>query len=307
MPTLQTFHSFPLLPLELRLRIWTFAIFTPQLISLVAYTEEETSSLLPSTSSPSSKTSQTRMYTYLERCSSLSIAKPHPLLHTNAESRGLLLSTHYLLPYYPEAEVFQLIKSTPIQPSPPNPDLNPQLNTLKVLEPTKLHNLNHTLLTSIKKPQTLFSPTTTILFLADPPSHAPTTYYTSLSVLPRWLPTSLLSSIRYLVLSYYTWRKDRKFHLLQILYSFSSLERLYVCFVGSGTEWKGKGRGEGGGWLDAVRRDANDMDGMVRQVEREVLGDVEELDRKAGGKWKRPVVKVVRDRRAAVKNWEGSE
>jgi len=114
--------------------------------------------------------------------------------------------------------------------------------------------------------------------------------------------------------SYYTWRKDRIFKILEILSRFESLEKVWVCFVGCGPDMirrenaLGRSGGLGGSWLDAVRLQGDDSDAMLRSVEREVLEDVEEMERSflATGKvWKRPVVGVIRDRKALLKEWEG--
>lgn len=73
-------------------------------------------------------------------------------------------------------------------------------------------------------------------------------------------------------------------------------------------DWgEGGAHGGGGGWLDAVRRDGDDMDRMLGRVEREVGEDVEELERRAritGREWRKPVVRGVRDRNALVKDWQ---
>ncbi|KUJ24280.1 uncharacterized protein LY89DRAFT_16914 [Mollisia scopiformis] len=249
MPITSSFHPFSRLPLELRLRIWSFALPAPQLASLVAYTEEES---LRKTPFDNPGGPQKWIYMYFERCSTLSVKKPHPLLQANHESRSLVLSHHHLLPYTPDSEVLLLTKTNETVPSPRN-------NGPHLLEPRKLLALNKDLIDSQTKPFTLFNPHQDVLFLADPRRQI---HCSSLSVVVRWLHPPLLSSIRILGLSYYTWRKDRKFKILNLLYEFSSLEKLYVCFVGSGEEWDGgENGGWGGGWLDAVRREGDDMDG----------------------------------------------
>jgi len=137
--------------------------------------------------------------------------------------------------------------------------------------------------------KTLFNPHLDILFLQDPPNRD---FVSSLSVICRWLDNSVLEHITSLALPYYTWRKDRMKEDLSLLMRFKRLERVWVCFVGGGSE---EGRR---GWLSAVNGENGGREIEVphlKQVEEQVRGDVEGLARGFPG-WKRPRFGFVMDK-----------
>jgi len=141
----------------------------------------------------------------------------------------------------------------------------------------------------------LFNPDLDILFLADPPSSHLVRHVPSLSVLVRWLDQSVIGSVRRLAIPYYSWRKDKTFNQLDLLFGFKSLERLWVCFVGDGGTERSR---SGVGWLGAVGGGLGE-EGYLREVKEQVMGDLEELGRRKV-EWKRPWVGFVRDRGAVM-------
>ena len=141
----------------------------------------------------------------------------------------------------------------------------------------------------LKMNPVLFNPKIDAMFLADPPgSHQ----ISSLSVLVRWLDTSVVESVRRLGIAYSTWKKDRTFEQLVLLTKFKGLERVWVCLVGAlgGEELRGEG------WLQAVQREQF----YLEEVREQVRCDVEDLQRKIVG-WRCPQVMVVDNRRAVLK------
>lgn len=115
----------------------------------------------------------------------------------------------------------------------------------------------------------------------------------------RWIPKNVIETLRSIAIPYFTWRKTRKAHdveSLQLLIKFKDLEELYVSFLG------GQSVVQAHTWLDEVNG-MEELGGHFREVEMEVLADVENLARKFP-EWRRPVVRVVKHRSVLAREFE---
>lgn len=304
----RTFHHFTRLPLELRIKIWSYALPDPKIVDIIAISTDESQQLFyPQTVDEGGSHRERRarwVRTFVDRMVSPRQDVP-ALLGVERETRELVLRGWKVLDGVGglskemssgtgfgagEGEVVELgsdvrgdgnwrFKAPEVQ--------GDGVESMFYLAPPSKHSL------------TLFNPTLDILFLADPPSSHLVRHVPSLSVLVRWLDQSVVESVRRLAVPYYSWRKDRTFNQLGLLLRFKSLERLWVCFVGDGGIEESSGRE---GWLGAVGRVADRHDGgegYLGEVREQVMGDVEELGRREV-EWRRPLVMVVRDRGAVM-------
>lgn len=316
MYSIQQFCLFPLLPLELRLRILFFALPPPQLVSLVAYHEEKDVKVLnrlldrryPERDSDESlsETGCQRMKLIGDRCHILASKSPSPLLHANHESRLFILSQSRIF-YSPDPrQALHFPDGTALASSNWKPRAAPDVTQARAPGPINGTYTSNASRKAIKRLPVLFNSKLDVLFLADPRDRS---QYSSLSVIVRCFDEALLSSIRMLGVSYFTWRKDRLFKNLGELSKFQSLEKLWICFEGCGEDVIERGGvvGHGRGWLDALRQEGDDQDGRLKQVEREALEDMKEMERTLstmGTIWSPPILSVVRDQEALVKEWK---
>jgi hypothetical protein len=137
------------------------------------------------------------------------------------------------------------------------------------------------------RPFALIDPRNDILFLQDPP-HA--VYQTgvpvvsSLEILVRWLDPEIIANVRRLAIPYYSLRKTRVLGHLEVLMEFKGLNELCVSFLGG---YDGQRRL----WSDEV----GDLGGHMNEVEKEISGDLESLEKEFPG-WERPALKFVKHR-----------
>jgi hypothetical protein len=299
-----TFHPFSKLPLELRLKIWTYALPGPKIVDIIAISTDESQQLyyLP-TGNPSRKERGQRvrwMRTFTDRMGSPK-QEVSALLCVDREVRELVLKQWKVLDGVGGLGVRERFEGESGAGDGETVGLRrggmgdgnwrfkaPEVQgdgveSMFYLAPFSNNNLP------------LFNPTLDILFLADPPSSHLVRHVPSLSVLVRWLDQGVIESVRRLAIPYYSWRKDRTFNQLGLLLRFKSLERLWVCFVGDGGTERSRERA---GWLGAVGREEGE-EAYLGEVREQVMGDMEELGRRDVG-WGRPCVEVVRDRGAVL-------
>jgi hypothetical protein len=297
--TKSAFRHFNKLPLELRLKIWAYVLPDSKIVDIVAISTDESQQLffLPPEDGGDGRRQPRAKWvrTFVDHVHVHDQSLPS-LLHVNRQTRDLVLKkwrTLHRLDYKREGGMISSQGGATgtgeerrdgkwLGFKPPEVQ-NDGLESMFYLAPPLRHNLG------------LFNPELDILFLADPPSthHLPTYLVSSLSVLVRWLDQSVIESVTGLAIPYYTWRKDRTFKQLGLLFKFKRLQRLWVCFVGDREEGRV-------GWLGAVGRDVDaGEDGYLADVKEQVRCDVEELGRKEAG-WRRPLVGVVRNRGAVV-------
>jgi hypothetical protein len=284
-------HHFNQLPLELRLKIWACALPAPQIVDIVATSSDENQQLF---SLPSELGEEGRIRTKVVRSFVDHVQTLRPnfsaLLHVNRQTRDLVLKRwRFLGVPEPKDEWDLTVDREEIEMHgegstwrsssfmPPEVQDDGRESMFYLAPPPPRHNF------------TLFNPELDVLFLADPPS---TRRVSSLSVLVRWLDPSVIENVTGLAIPYYSWRKDKTFKHLGLLLKFKSLRRLWVCFVGDRPGMEG--------WLSAIEmeRDGSE-EGYIKDVRKQVWGDIEELERKEVG-WKRPWVGVVRDRGAVM-------
>jgi hypothetical protein len=300
----RTFHHFTRLPLELRIKIWSYALPEPKIVDVIAISTDDSQELfyLPTGNEGWDHREQRVKWvrTFVDRMVSPRQDIP-ALLGVERQTRELVLRRWKVLGGVGglskemscgtgfgagEGEVVTLeigvggdeswrFKAPEVQ--------GDGVESMFYFAPPSKHSL------------TLFNPALDVLFLADPPSSHLARHVPSLSVLVRWLDRSVIESVRRLAVPYCSWRKDRTFNQLGSLLRFKSLERLWVCFVGDG---RIEGSGGSWGWLVAVGRvgDGHDSkEGYLGEVREQVMGDVEELGRREM-EWRRPSILVVRDR-----------
>ena len=292
----QTFHYFPLLPLELRLKIWSLLLPEPRIVDVVAV----------STGGDINFFQETGRWTLSYKDCLQSPGQEvfgNVLMFVNREARYLLLKRWKVMQ---DVEVFGGVVATweragyqgNVQTGEVGKEGGRQIGP-EVLEDGRLGLFNlHP--PAHRAPTILFNPDQDVLFLADP-SH--TSLSSSLAVLVRWLDKVLVRSVRYLAIPYNSWFKDRLYGNLGELKKFEALERLWICFV---ADENFQGTGD---WLAAVRRrgrdesqgesDVEEENKYLIEVREQVRGDVASDGALLG--WERPVVRVVRDKGVVMK------
>jgi hypothetical protein len=292
----QAFHYFPLLPLELRLKIWPLLLPDPRIVDIIAVSKggdhqffqekgRRIQSFVDCLQSPGQ-----------EVCGNV-------LMFVNREARNLLLKRWKVMQevevikrgvgtwerarYKEEVGEGEVGKAGGRQ-------IGPEVQQDGKESVFYLHPPAH------RASPILFNPDQDVLFLADPSN---TSQSSSLAILVRWLEKELVKSVRYLAVPYNSWRKDRLYGNLGELKKFKALERLWICFV---ADENFQGTGD---WLAAVRRRGRDESQGGRDIKEEnkylveireqVRGDVASDGALLG--WERPVVRVVRDRGVVMK------
>jgi hypothetical protein len=298
-----TFHPFPALPLELRLKIWSHLLPEPRIVDIIAVSSDEGRQLYPLLRDTHAERRWVR--SFVDEVQSPR-QTPLALMFVNREARGLVLKKWRRME---GVEVLEREEMVPVSYETgeegyrrgewvswregwryrgPEAKNGQELESIFYLSPPSA---------SIRAYPVLFNPEHDVLFLADP---ANTRRVSGLAVLVRWLDQDLVQNVKNLAVPYYSWRKDRTFGNLGELRRFRKLERLWICFVGD------EGR-EAGGWLGAVRRrdggergrEEEEGDKYLIEVREQVRGDVA-LEAALKG-WERPVVRVVRDRGFVIK------
>jgi hypothetical protein len=292
----QTFHYFPLLPLELRLKIWSLLLPQPRIVDIVAVSTGKNHQFFQEKGRWIRSFVDCLQSPGQEVCGIV-------LIFVNHEARNLLLKRWKVLQeveiirrgagtwerasYQEDVEIGEVRKEGGRQIG-PEVQQDGQESVFYLRPPAH------------RATPILFNPGQDVLFLADP-SH--TRLVSSLAILVRWLEKEFVKSVRYLALPYSSWRRDRLYGNLGELKKFKALERLWICFVAD-EDLQGAGD-----WLAAVRRRGRDESQGGRDVEEEnkylievreqVRGDVASDGALLG--WERPVVRVVRDRGFVMK------
>lgn len=156
-------------------------------------------------------------------------------------------------------------------------------------------------------PSALFHPQRDMLFLADPAransSRGNEDLISSLAVLLRWLDPALMSSIRYLAISYPTWRRDLMYGYLKRLKEFTKLERIWVYFM---VETDLKNHVQPLAWTSLVR--SRERSTYFHRAKEQVEGDWRGLERE----WREsglvaPKLDMVNDRAVLMNVFRGDE
>jgi hypothetical protein len=286
-----TFHPFPSLPLELRLKIWSHLLPERRIVDIIAISTDERQ-LFCDLSQENTVSSPIWITSFVDHLQSPQQALP-VLFHVNRETRALLLRRWkvlqgvQILRKQEMRSVAYAIAKDEYRKEPvgrtgwrvKGPQVQNEVgaqDSVFYLHPPSLNT-----------PPILFNPNIDLLFLADPPS---TRKVSSLSVLVRWLDKDIVASLRNLAIPYYSWRKDNTFGQIGCLRDFKRLERLWIAFVGD------EGR-ESAGWLAAVDRGevgAEQGEPYLCEIREQIRGDIA-MERALLG-WGRPVVRVVKDR-----------
>ncbi|KAE9368285.1 hypothetical protein N431DRAFT_428128 [Stipitochalara longipes BDJ] len=285
-----TFHPFPSLPLELRLKIWSHLLPAPRIVDIIAVSADERQQLCD-LSGENTVSSPKWVTSFVDHMQSPHQSLP-ALFYVNRETRGLVLKRWKVLQGIQVLGMNEMRRvgydrfeeedrKAPVWrigwrvKGPEAHDDTGAKDSIFYLHPPSLNT-----------PPVLFNPEIDLLFLADPPS---TRKVSSLSVLVRWLDKDIVESVKNLAIPYYSWRKDYTFGKIGCLRDFKELQRLWVTFVGD------EGR-ENAGWLAAVRGEVGQEQGepYLCEIREQIRGDVA-MERSLVG-WERPVVRVVKDR-----------
>jgi hypothetical protein len=296
----QTFHYFPLLPLELRLKIWTLLLPEPRIVDIIAVATSADHQFFQEKGRWIHSFTDCLKSPGQEVCGNV-------LMFVNREARNLLLRRWRVMR---EAEVVGDCVATreragcqeDVEIGEVGKESGRRIGS--EMQQGGKESVSYSHPPAHRESPILFNPDQDVLFLADP-SH--TSLSSSLAVLVRWLEKELVKSVRYLAIPYNSWRKDRLYGNLGELKKFKALERLWICFV---ADENFQGTGD---WLAAVRRRGRDESQGGRVVEEEnkylievreqVRGDVASDGALLG--WERPVVRVVRDRGVVMKELRG--
>jgi hypothetical protein len=278
--------SFLKLPAELQALIWHFSLPGPRIVDLFAFSISETlqERHLPSDSCSRDAFSASWIRTCIERV----YAGPQPLsplLHVCRDSRALVLQRFVKLNADAELQGQRELESLPPK-----------------VQPDGLEVVHSRAKAQGNLPFALLDPKIDMLFLQDPQELMNSLggpLISSLPIMLRWIPKNVIETLRSIAIPYFTWRKTRKAHgveSLQLLMKFKDLEELYVSFLG------GQSVVQAHTWLDEVNG-MEELGGHFREVEMEVLADVENLARKFP-EWRRPVVRVVKHRSVLAREFE---
>ena len=272
-----SFPQFPKLPLELRLKIWSYSLPT-RIIDVCAISLVATSTSPSATSPSSSRDKRLLNHTFHEERLYAKFKARPVIFHVNQESRSLALR-HYDTSLRADAHWTATSSS----------NLNcDTCSSLNIRMPASLDKPAYAqIIPTGDWPAVVLSPVGDTLFLQDPPRMRKPDggpVISSLEVLVRWLSPNIRKSLRCLAFPYFTWHKDRAFgSYLRGLMEFQALEELWVPLLDSShsTIVYGEDRGE--------------MDSHVKQVENEVISDVEKLA-KENPDWKKPKIRVAKHR-----------
>ncbi|PMD61185.1 uncharacterized protein K444DRAFT_611454 [Hyaloscypha bicolor E] len=231
-----TFRPFPSLPLELRLKIWSYLLPAPRIVDVIAISTESNERQQLSNSNPAvpSPAIPKRARRFVDDLQSPRQDVP-VLMHVSREARSLVLKKWRVVGGVKVLGEMEMRRAG-YQRFEDGPDWEErgivQGCGWQLMEEGKSDERESVFYfhpESTRATPVLFNPDIDVLFLADPPS---TRKVSSLSVLVRWLERDVVESARNLALPYYSWRKDYTFGNLGALKQFKSLERLWVCFVG---------------------------------------------------------------------------
>jgi 2EXR family len=303
-----TFHPFPRLPLELRLKIWSHLLPAPRIVDIIAISADEGRypAPLPHDDPETFARNIGQSHWVSSVVNHLQAPRQHGnvLLYVNRETRGLILKRWKVIK---DVEVLRrehmrrvayeryVDGERGLDPKPPR-----RKDGWKVTGPEAMPDGSQSVFylhPSSPSSPVLYNPEQDVLFLADPPS---TRKVSSLSVMVRWLEKEIVESARFLAIPYYSWSKDNTFGHLRSLRSFEKAERVWVCFVGDDRSEEDEGwlaaviGVAGRGERDMVPKSIDEGEAYVLEIKEQVRGDVEMESALQG--WNRPVVKVIRDR-----------